>query len=73
MQKEEKEALDCLVMHLKTFHEQSTKKAMADFGEPCALCPQNESCGFNWNEKMEPLLRKSNIDFKMGRVELLDR
>lgn len=55
------ETIDCVVRHVNALLEQSNHDRMADFGEPCANCEYAETCRFDWFNKMQPLLEKSNV------------
>ena len=59
------ETIDCLVQHIKAFHEQDACKKTADFGEPCATCKHVKECGFDWLAKMKPVLNKSDVTIQI--------
>lgn len=63
----EKIALDCMVQHLRTFYEQSVRGIIADFSEPCSKCSFNDSCNFDWINKMKPLLIQSDVKISVLR------
>lgn len=65
----DKKAIDCMVQHIKTFHDQAVDEVVADFGEPCQTCLHIEKCSHNWLSVMEPLLGQSAIRISMVHPE----
>lgn len=61
----DKKAIDCMVQHIKTFHNQAVTEVVADFGEPCQTCPHVENCSYNWLSVTETLLEQSAIRISM--------
>ena len=60
------QSIDCVLQHVKSFREQALKNEQADFGEPCANCIHMKECiGFNWFEKMIPLIDMSNVEINI--------
>lgn len=62
-----KKAADCMVRHLAAYHRQSMNNMEANFGTPCSKCQAAEECGFNFIERMEPLLELSDESFTVIR------
>ena len=63
------EAIDCMVMHFKTFHRQAFLEEVADFGIPCSECTKVKTCNFDWLGIMQPLLSQSNVKLRLGVKE----
>lgn len=58
---EEIRAIDCIMLHFRTFMNQAADEAPADFGKPCQICKYAEECKFDWLTTLEPLLQHTNI------------
>lgn len=71
MEKEEQRALDCMVMHLRTFFCQAAEGRTADFGEPCERCKWGMGCNYDWINIMNPLLKQSQVDVSVLQIKVL--
>lgn len=60
------ESIDCVVMHVKTFHEQAIEEEKANFVQPCELCKKNKNCNFDWIGIMSPIFDNCDNKIKMG-------
>lgn len=69
----EQKAIDCMVQHIKTFHEQAMDEVVADYGEPCQTCPHIKECNFDWISVMHPILSESTVKISMLIQEPEDR
>ena len=56
---------DCIIQHVKTFHNQAFRKETADFGEPCASCRHRCKCNHDWLSIMTPVFLISAVEFHM--------
>lgn len=54
-------AIDCAILHFRTFRDQAAENAQADFAEPCSLCKYIGECKLDWLITMEPILQHTNI------------
>lgn len=62
----DKKAIDCIMQHIKTFHDQAVDEVVADFGEPCQTCPHVRNCSYDWLSVIEPIHSQSTV-----RISLL--
>ncbi len=69
----DKNAIDCMAQHIKTFHAQAMDEIVADFGEACQTCPHMGNCSYNWISVMEPLLGQSAIRISAMHPEHLNK
>lgn len=61
----ETKTVNCVIQHIKVFHEQAISECVADFGEPCQTCPHIRECDFDWLSVMNPLIQHSAVNFSM--------
>jgi len=59
------EGMICAAQHIKTFHKQSAKEEVADFGEPCSDCIKIGTCDLNWLAKLKPLFKESGVPIRL--------
>ena len=69
----DKKAIDCMVQHVKTFHEQAVDEVVADFGEPCQTCIHIRNCNYDWLSVMKPLVSQSTVRISMLIQEPADK
>lgn len=63
----ERDAIECMAQHIRTFLLQSWEGRKADYGEPCESCKKIKECNFDWLSIMDPLLKKSNVKINAVR------
>jgi len=61
----DKKAIDCMVQHIKTFHDQAVDEVVADFGEPCQTCPHVRNCSYDWLSVIEPIHSQSTVKISL--------
>lgn len=67
------EGMICAAQHIKTFHKQSAKEEVADFGEPCSDCINIGTCDLNWLAKLKPLFKESGVPIRLGYPVNVDK
>lgn len=62
-------ALDCMIQHIKAFHDQSMEDLPANFAQPCISCKYSGTCNHDWVQIMHPIIKDSEVRINMELPE----